>query len=172
MNGHLLGMPAMTTWVLADFWTSQALALVLLLARAAQGRRVAAGEGLLVTERQRLAIAWSASASSIPVLVWAVEANGLARVVEATDASVNPGLLLASMQVFLGALCSLALILGFDLLGRYLVARRTSLPLVSLPPVVILIVVTVLADWLLSQVGWWSLINHHLGTQVVSATGF
>ncbi len=32
MNGHLLGMPAMTTWVLADFWISQALALVLLLA--------------------------------------------------------------------------------------------------------------------------------------------
>ncbi len=133
---------------------------------------MAADEGLLVTERQKLAVAWSASASSIPVLVWAVEANSFARVVEATDASVTPGLLLASMQVFLGALCSLAVILGFDLLGRYLVARRTSLPLAPLPPIVILIVGTVLADWLLSQVGWWSLINHHLDAQVVSTTGF
>jgi len=172
MDEHLLGIGDTASWVLADFWLSLALAVVLLLIRAFRPRAGQGERGLLMRSRSQWTIRRSCSATTIPVLVWAFEANQFARVVEATHASVDSKMLLASMQVFLGSLCCLAFIVGFDLLGRFLEARRLDQPLVGLPTGVILVLGTVLADWLLSQIGWWALIHHHLGQQVASAGGF
>jgi len=172
MDEHLLGIGDTASWVLADFWLSLALGVVLLLIRAFRPRAGRRERGLLMRSRSQWTIRRSCSATTIPVLVWAFEANQFARVVEATHASVDSKMLLASMQVFLGSLCCLAFIVGFDLLGRFLEARRLDQPLVGLPTGVILVLGTVLADWLLSQIGWWALIHHHLGQQVASAGGF
>lgn len=160
MDGHLLGIAAVAGWVLADFWIGLALAAALLLLRALRRPGRLRARQLLSAARRRGAVRWSSSATTIPVLVWGLEANRFSRVVEATHASVEPKMLLASMQVFLGALCALVLIVALDLLGRFLEARRLDQPLVGLPTSVVLVLGTVLADWLLSQIGWWSLISN------------
>lgn len=163
MNGNLLGVGDTASWVLADFWVSLMLAVGLLLVRSFRPRVVLRASGPLAALHRKWAVRRSSSATMIPVLVWAFEANHFARVVEETHASVDPMMLLASMQVYLGGFCSLALIVGFDVLGRSLEARRFEQSLVGLPAGVILALGTVLVDWLLSQIGWWALIHHYLG---------
>jgi len=71
-------------------------------------------------------------------------------------------MLLVSMQELLVAMCSLGVILGLDFLGRLYIARREASRLVGIPLIVVVVLGTVLGDWLLSQVGWWALITNHM----------
>lgn len=161
MPGQGLSLFSTIGWAVSEFWLSLLISLSLLVFRLF--RPVAPSpcwRPSLDSKRRRYLTTLAASATAVPVLVWALEANAFSRVVLATHASVSPRLLLTSMQVFLGGLLCLAVILAFDLLGRALQARRISEPALStFPASVLLLIGLVVIDWLLSEVGWWALLS-------------
>lgn len=159
MNGNLLDLSSTAAWVLKDFWLSLAISVVLLAIRAFKGSTSLGDQSQITAVHRDRVGRWSSSASAVPILFWALEANELQRLVYGTHASTQPVLLLASMQEILGAVVLVTVILGLDFLGRFLESQRRKQPIVPLPAGVALLLVLVLSDWLLSQIGWWALIT-------------
>lgn len=169
MGGNLLDLGEATFWGLAETWASIALAMALLLLRVWTRSQKFETHDFVIGDLESLRLRRSASLTSIPFFEWSLEANHFVRVVEGTHASVDSDLLLASMQIFLGTFLALALVAGLDVLGRHLEARRLRQTVARPPTTVILVLGTVLMDWLVSQLGWWALIQDHVGRQTASA---
>lgn len=148
------------SWAISEFQVSAGTASAVLLLRILWRRTQLKPIRLLPGVHSRSLLLGSQWASTVPFLVWALEANSLSQVVMATHASVNPNLLLASMQLFLGGIFLLALIFILDIFGRGLQSAKFPEPRTAeVPLVVVFAVGTVLTDWLLSQVAWWALIH-------------
>lgn len=160
MDLKLLDWREVATWAISEFRISAVTASAVLVVRMLWRRNRPPQVRFLPGIYSRSSHAASGWATTLPVLVWALEANSLSQVVQATHASVDPNLLLASMQLFLGGLLVLALILLLDVLGRAIYSPQPSAPSGTNVPLIILLALgAVVADWLLSQVGWWALIH-------------
>lgn len=155
MTGTLLDAIQTAQWVVQDFWLSASLAVALASLRALRTPLSRESRGFCSPRWSHLTNEWWDRESSIPLLVWALEANSMTRLVAATHASTSAPMLLASGQEFLGALALLVAIVALDLVGKQLECHRSGQHLKGLPHLPMIACATVIADWLLCQVGWW-----------------
>jgi hypothetical protein len=163
MPGQLLTASEAVLWAVQEFWWSLVFALASLLYRISR-------PSSLIGSGTNAHTAWSlrstgatATATALPLLVWGIEANSFSRVVSSTHASTSNTLLLASMQVFAGGLICLCVVITLDGIGRFVEAKKSgqAKPLVLSVPVLLLLG-SVVIDWLMSEIAWWFLLSKAL----------